>query len=170
MGDVRQVALATRRWLGVGRSAEPDARRAGSAATEAALEQGSAKLLVVFCSDAYDLEALLGAIRETAGPVPLVGCSTAGEIALGGPGDAGVVVLALGGEGFSVATAAAPRASERLRASGAEAASCIAEVDGEVDRPLSAEQADAWLGDPLHRPSGPGTLVGSDRLVAARPE
>jgi hypothetical protein len=60
--------------------------------------------------------------------VPLVGCSTAGEIATSGPGDAGVVVCALGGEGFSVATTAANGASGRLRAAGADAASCLSGV------------------------------------------
>jgi hypothetical protein len=84
------------------------------------------RLFIVFCSDSYDLRALLGGIRGTVADIPLIGCSTAGEIATAGPGDASVVVMALGGEGFSVATAAAPEASTRLREAGAEAAGCLA--------------------------------------------
>ena len=60
----------------------------------------NAKLLIVFCSDAYDLDELLAGIGEHAGGAPLIGCSTAGEIATGGPRDASVVVTALGGDGL----------------------------------------------------------------------
>ena len=122
-------AVATRRWVGLGHSADEDARTAGTAAADAALRGADAKLLVVFCSDSYDLEVLLAGVRERGGTTPLIGCSTAGEIATGGPGDAGVVVMALGGPGFSVRTAAAGCAPHGLRAAGAEAAACLAEVE-----------------------------------------
>jgi len=123
------------RWLRVGRSDEPDSHRAGTTAADDALGADRASLLVVFASETYDLEALVGAIADRSGGVPLIGCSTAGEIATGGPGDAGVVVVALGGEGFSVTTAAAGGASRRLREAGAEAAGCAA---GLADRPHKA--------------------------------
>lgn len=109
------------RWLEVGHSAVADARRAGREAAAAA-SRGDAKLLIVFCSGAYDLAALLAGIGERADGVPLIGCSTAGEIATAGPGDGGVVVLTLGGAGFDVATRAAAGASENLRAAGAAVA------------------------------------------------
>jgi hypothetical protein len=64
--------------------------------------------------------------------VPLIGCSTAGEIATDGPSEASVVVAAFGGDGFSVATALAEGASKDLRGAGAAVASCLAEVE---DRP-----------------------------------
>jgi hypothetical protein len=88
-----------------------------------------AELVVVFSSDAYDLTELLRGVNDASGGVPLVGCSTAGEIASNGPSDAGVVVMALGGEGFSVATAAATGASGRLRQAGAEVAGCLSSLD-----------------------------------------
>lgn len=116
------------RWFGVGRSVDVEAARAGDVATVEAIVGPDAKLLVVFCSDRYDLEALLGAINERSGGVPLIGCSTAGEIATSGPGDSGLVVVALGGSGLSVATAAATGASERLREAGAEVAASVKEV------------------------------------------
>ena len=121
---------ARTRWIAVGQSSEGDARTAGIAAAERALTRDDARLLVVFCSDAYDLEALLAGINERSGGVPLIGCSTAGEIATSGPGDAGVVVTALGGAGFDARTAAATGASQRLRAAGAEVASAVADLDG----------------------------------------
>ena len=77
----------------------------------------------------YDLQALLAGIGERARDVPLIGATTAGEIATHGPGDSGVVVVALGGAGFSVATAAAEDASSRLREAGAEVAGCLAETE-----------------------------------------
>ena len=90
-----------RRWVAIGRSDAADARAAGAEAAKAAVTADDTKLLIVFCSDDYDLEQLLAGIEECAPGVPLIGCSTAGEIATDGPGDAGVVVLALGGAGFS---------------------------------------------------------------------
>src|SRR5690348_15153787 len=92
------------RWVGVGHSTDSDAHAAGSAAAREALEGDDAKLLVVFCSDSYDLERLLAGIAEHAGDTPLIGCSTAGEIAPGGPATSSVVVTAFGGPGFSACT------------------------------------------------------------------
>ena len=71
------------RWLAVGQSADPDARAAGRGAATAALAGGGAKLVVVFCSDRYDLAELSAGIVDAAGDVPTIGCSTAGEITTG---------------------------------------------------------------------------------------
>ena len=109
------------RWLEVGHSAAADARRAGREAAAAASRR-DAKLLIVFCSGAYDLPELLAGIGECAAGVPLIGCSTAGEIATAGPGDRSVVVLTLGGAGFDIATRASAGASGNLRAAGAAVA------------------------------------------------
>lgn len=113
------------RWFGVGESGSPDSHTAGAEAAAHALVGSDPGLLIVFASAAYDYVELLRGIRERAPGVPLVGCSTAGEIATSGPGDARVVVSALGGAGVSVATAAAGGASKRLREAGAEAAACL---------------------------------------------
>ncbi|MDX6632153.1 MAG: hypothetical protein QOG09_411 [Solirubrobacterales bacterium] len=117
---------ASQRWVGVGRSSVAESRQAGADAAAEALQHDDAKLLIVFSSDSYDLEALLGGIRDAAPGVPLIGCSTAGEIASSGPGTAGVVITAIGGQGFSASTGMATKASSRLRDAGAEAASCMA--------------------------------------------
>jgi len=57
---------------------------AGGAAASQALTGTEPQLVLVFCSDTYDLEDLLRGINETTGSVTLVGCSTAGEIATNG--------------------------------------------------------------------------------------
>jgi hypothetical protein len=121
------------RWFAVGHSTALDAQLAGHEAAQRALEQQQdAKLVVVFSSDTYDFDTLLGAINEESGGAPLIGCSTAGEIATTGASDASVVVVALGGDGFSVSTSAATDASQDLRGAGASVAACTWEVE---DRP-----------------------------------
>lgn len=122
--------------MGVGQSADPDARTAGRTAARAAVTGPGPKLLVVFCSDSYDLGALLAGIAEAAQGAAVVGCSTAGEIATSGPADASVVVSALGGDGFEVATAAATGVAARLRAAGAEVAAAARPVEGKPHQVL----------------------------------
>jgi hypothetical protein len=104
-------------------SGATDSRTAGVEACSAVLAgRSDAKLLVVFASDAHDMARLADGIASAAGDVPVIGCSTAGEIATSGPGDAGVVVTALGGPGFSVATSSASAVDLGLLAAGAAVA------------------------------------------------
>jgi hypothetical protein len=127
----------THRWLGVGHAAGDAAYDAGRSAAAAALGgRDDPRLLVVFCSDAYDIPTLLRGVGDASGGAPVVGCSTAGEIATDGPADASVVVVALGGEGFHVETAAAEGAAGRLRAAGAEVAGALREVPGKPHQVL----------------------------------
>jgi hypothetical protein len=127
----------TQRWLGAGASDDPGSRRAGSAAARAALDgRDDAALLLVFCWSLHDPRAVLAGIRDVAAGTPLVGCSTAGVISPAGPGGHhGVVVVALGGPGFSVTTAISRDATGRERAAGADVAACTA---GLADRPHQA--------------------------------
>jgi hypothetical protein len=156
-----QNGSTVRRWTAIGRSDARDARVAGTLAAEVVLAQGAARLLIVFCSGEYDLEELLAAINERSGGVPLVGCSTAGEIATDGPGDAGVVVVAFGGEGFSVSTAAAEGASSRLRESGAEVAGCSTE-DAERPHRLLMLLTDGLAGDQQEIVRGAYSVLGAE--------
>lgn len=122
------MAEGAQRWFAVGQSHAADARQAGAEAAGGALERSDAKLLIVFSTDSYDLPALLTGINERSGGVPLIGSSTAGEIATPGPMDKSVVVTAIGGEGFSVATSVGTGASADLRGAGARAAECVGAV------------------------------------------
>jgi hypothetical protein len=124
------------RWIGVGSSTDRDSAAAGREAVGMARRGADCRLLVVFCSPSHDLPALLGGIREGCPGTPLIGCTTAGEIATDGPGDSSVVVTALGGEGFSVATSAGRQASRDLRAAGAAAAACAETVDAREHKVL----------------------------------
>jgi hypothetical protein len=92
------------------RTRRPPAARRQSAAAGGK----TAKLLIVFASAAYEPQALLDGIAEVTGGAPLIGCTTAGEIAATGPTDHGVVVVALGGEGFSARSASAVAVTGQL--------------------------------------------------------
>ena len=124
------------RWVGVGSSSEQKSRNAGFGAADAAMRGPAPKLLLVFASEELDLPALLVGINERTSDAPLIGCSTAGEIATDGPGDAGVVVVALGGDGMSVETGVARNASASLRDAGATAAGCLEDLEEREYRAL----------------------------------
>ena len=70
-------------------SAHPHIKTAQACATDAreaaqefhaAVSQPNTALAVFFCSSEYDLEALADELRRLFRDVPLVGCTTAGEI------------------------------------------------------------------------------------------
>ena len=138
--------------MAVGRSSDPDPAVAGAVAAGLALAHPGARLLIVFCSDSYDHRALVGAIRSEAPGVPLIGCSTAGEIAVAddhaGAANATVVVTALGGNGFSVATrrAVADDQAGGLREASFDAAGCLADVDAS-DNTVLLILSDGLAGD-----------------------
>lgn len=124
-----QVSADGRRWVGVGSSDEVDPRVAGEAAARAAVEGRDAKLLVVFASDGPDLQTTVDAIRAVAPGADLIGCSTAGEIHAAGAGDGAVVVTALGGEGFQIATEVVREASTDLHGAGAKVSAAVSRLD-----------------------------------------
>src|SRR2546421_4030090 len=124
--------MSTDRWLSVGRSMEADSRRAGEDAARGAITGDDPGLLIVFCSANHDPVQLLAGISGVGGGVPLIGCSTRVVITPDGPSTTSVTVTAVGGPGFSVATASAERASSRAREAGAEVAGCATRV---ADRP-----------------------------------
>lgn len=148
------------RWFGVGRSDSSDAVEAGAAACGAALRGPDPKLLIVFASDSYDLPALVRSVGDSAPGVPLVGCSTAGEIATTGPGDASVVVTALGGDGFAVATAVSDLTAGGLREASAAAATCMEDVEPRAHRILLL-LSDGLAGDQTEVVRGAYSTVGA---------
>jgi hypothetical protein len=158
------------RWLGVGSSSLEDARSAGEHAAAEALVDRSAALLVVFAAETYDLAQLLIGVNSRSDGAPLIGCSTAGEIAASGPCDASVVVVALGGEGFSAKTALAENASAGLRGAGADVASCFSTVEPLSHRALLLLTDGGCAGDGLKMRTTYqffGDRVVSDAVVAA---
>ncbi|HUR18347.1 MAG TPA: FIST N-terminal domain-containing protein [Acidimicrobiales bacterium] len=144
----------------MGQSADPDASKAGAEAARKALTNEDPRLMLVFCSEAYDLKALLAGINGESGGVPLIGCSTAGEIATSGPTDASVVVVAFGGPGFFVATGFG-LTSGGLREAAAEAAACAAETGDSAHRVLLV-LSDGLGGDQMEVVRGAYSVVGTE--------
>ena len=85
---------------------------------------------MAFASDDLDLDAFAAALAEVAGDVPVVGCSTAGEIGPTGTSDGAAVVVAFGGSGFQARTALARDASEDLRRAGADVTAAALPAQG----------------------------------------
>ena len=125
-----------------------------------ALAGRRAELLIVFSSDVYEPEPLLAAIHGHARGAGLIGCSTAGEISAEGAGDGSVIVVALGGAGITVHTAAGPDASAGLRCAGAMAASCITSLEPTENR-LMILLSDGRAGDQAEVIRGVHEVVGS---------
>src|ERR671914_1011201 len=155
------VSNKATRWMGVGHSNARDSSTAGAEAANLALRGEDPKLLVVFCSDSYDIQALVDAVNNESGGAPLIGCSTAGEIATNGPAQTSVVVTALGGPGFSVSTRAAMDVSSRLREAGAEVAECLEDVNERPHRVLML-LTDGLAGDQQEIVRGAYGVVGAE--------
>ena len=135
------------RWVAVGRAASTNGFEAGSQAATGALMGSDPRLLLVFASETLDLGGVLAGIAGRSPGTPVIGCSTAGEIASDGPSDASVVVTAFGGPGFEVATAVARGASGQLREAGAEAASCLTQLNGYTPHRVLLLLTDGLAGD-----------------------
>ena len=132
---VTGVMPARDHWMAVGSSADPRPRSAGREAA-AAVAGSQPSLLLAFFSTSLEPVELLAGIMDEAGDVPLIGCSTAGAITAHGSADGSVAVMALGGNGFSVATAAAAGIHSRMREAGSEVAGCLAGVASRPHRVL----------------------------------
>ncbi len=158
-GDRSASPTTASRWIGVGASTSTDSHQAGLEAATTALRGTDPRLLVIFASPAHDLPAMLAGVRSVAPSIPLVGCSTSGEIATDGPTDASVVVTAIGGSGFTVSTNVARNASSDLRQAGATAAAC-AENAGADEHQVLLLLTDGLGGDQQEVVRGAYSVVG----------
>jgi hypothetical protein len=137
----------TERWVRVGHATGETGFDAGFAAAGQAIGDDEPALLIVFASEALDLPSLLKGITERSGGRPLIGCSTAGEIAPDGPDDASVVVTALGGPGFEVVATVARGASQNLREAGADVAGSLRRLEGNHEHRVLILLTDGLAGD-----------------------
>lgn len=107
---------------GRARSADPVAA-AREAVGEAFAGGGDPVLLLVFCSQRYASPLVLAEITAASGGLPMIGCTSAGEIHAVGARpvdpDGGLLVVAVGGHGFAARTAAVTDLSADPRGAGA---------------------------------------------------
>jgi hypothetical protein len=82
---------------GIGLSNNLNPSKAGAEACRQAVSQagGRADLVIVFSTVAYEQEKVLIGVRSFSKKIPLVGCSTSGEITTKGPVSKNVAVMAL---------------------------------------------------------------------------
>jgi hypothetical protein len=148
------------RWFGAGHSTASGSAAAGTEATAAAVAERDASLLMVFASLSYDLPALLAAVRAAAGDGPIiVGGTTLGEISAAGPTSGGLVVVALGGPGFTIRARVVQVAPGEQRQAGA----AVAEAMTGIDQPYTALvlMGDGLVGDPHELVRGAYSVVGA---------
>jgi hypothetical protein len=148
-----------RRWIRVGHAWDTDARAAGVAATLEACGSADPELLLVFASFNYDLRELLDGVTEAAGDVPIIGCSTAGEIGPGPVLNSGVVVVGFGGD-FAVTTTYATGLCERPRGVGEDIARALLPLPDTRHR-VVIMLTDALAGDQQEMIRGAYSVLGA---------
>ncbi len=90
--------------VGVGKNNQTDAFMAGAEATKTALEQagGKANLIMVFSSVSFDQKRMLDGVMSVSEKIPLVGCSSSGEITTEGPVSQHIAAMALNSENLNL--------------------------------------------------------------------
>ena len=156
MPQGRESDPAIERWAGAGHSDDSDPARAGREAVAEAITGEDPRLVLVFAAPRHDFDALAHAAREAAGPAELIGCS----------GGDGVTAFALGGRGFSAATASAPLNGSGSRAAGESAARCLSGLDGRPPHRALILLADGLSGDPQDVVRGAYSVAGATVSLA----
>ena len=125
-----------------GQSSAPDAVEAVRE-FHGAVAQPGAELVIFFCSTGYDLEILAAEVNRSFAGVPVVGCTTAGEIGPRGYLDGGISGLSLPSGSFKA-------------------------VSGHLDdlRQSTVEQAEAFVGGLLGRLERNAPGAHADQLFA----
>lgn len=148
---------------GVGHADDDAALTAGRRAAERSVADlaGTRRLAYAFGSSTYDQDDLLRGIDEVLS-CPVVGCSTAGEIAEDSSHTQSVTVLTIAGEGVEPAVGTAGGFDDHPRHAGMRAAeAAVSELDGgRVPTTVSTPDVDHWRTYPklLVNAFGPGLL------------
>lgn len=92
--------------MGVGATGATDSALAACEAVESAVLGRPTALVIIFASPVYDLQAVARAVQVALDDdVPVIGCTTSGEIARSQAGSGRLVAIALGGSGLTAETA-----------------------------------------------------------------
>lgn len=116
-------------WVRVGSSSEPDTLQALDQALRNLNCDQPPRLLILLAAPHHDLGAAAAAIAQQWPESPLMGCSTAGEIAPGGATLDALVLWAVGGSGIRVSTGVGESGTQGLRQAAIEAAQCLERVE-----------------------------------------
>ena len=158
LADDTRLATSDQRWIGVGRSSATEPKHE---AVREATAGRQPSVVIVFASSELDLAAVISEVRAAVvADVPVVGCTTAGEMATAGPSVGGVVVVALGGPDFSVVTAFAENVDAGLREAGAKVAATVSRLEPRPYRILLL-LTDGLAGDQQEIVRGAYSMVGA---------
>lgn len=116
-------------WVKVGASCRDDGPLALQDALKALQLEHEPRLLILLAAPRHPLAPLAAVLRGAHPDTPLVGCSTAGEIASGGALTQSVVLWALGGTGIRVSTGFGESREQGLRQAASEAAGCLRSLE-----------------------------------------
>ena len=103
-------------------------------------------LVIAFLSPAYPMDSMAGELQAALGSVPLIGCSTSGELTDGRFLRHSLVLWALGGAGFSVRVGMGQGELGSLRVASRRAARCLDGLPSHPHRVLVLP-ADGLCGD-----------------------
>ncbi|MFH1392569.1 MAG: FIST N-terminal domain-containing protein [bacterium] len=110
---------------GVGQSKNNDSKKAGQEAYQMALSQIAGEkpeLVLVFASSKFDQKQLLDSIKSETEKIPVVGCSTSGEITNQGPNKESVAVMAIRADNIDFAVGLGKGVKENSRQAGKQTA------------------------------------------------
>lgn len=139
--------MTTSRWFSTGVSDHADARTAGREAAAAAMAGPDPALFTVFAGPDVDPDGLMAGVAEVAPGLPVIGCSTAGELTADAAGDVGVVAAGLGGAGLAVRVAGRSSEGRGLRRAAREVAQELAGTDDEPPPSVVILLSDGLAGD-----------------------
>ena len=122
-------ASTSHNWVRVGSSADPDTLTALQRALEQLDAPEAPQLLLLMAAPHHDLGAAGALLAERWTEVPVVGCSTAGEISSQGASLNALVLWALGGTGIRVSTGFGLNGDQGLRQAASDAARCLEQVE-----------------------------------------
>jgi hypothetical protein len=108
-------------WVGIGSSRKIDAFQAGEEAALLARSQAQRPdldLAIVFASSSFEQEELLKGIKSIVSEIPIIGCSTSGEITSQGPWRKSVAVIGIKSDKIKFATGLGKDVGEDARAAG----------------------------------------------------
>lgn len=111
--------------IGIGTSRNPNSYQAGKEASRIALEKIEGKradCAIVLASAIFNPEELLKAFKESLPGIPLVGCSTSGEILSSGPQSQSVIVLTMSSDSMKFTMVKTENISKDIKKSGVDLA------------------------------------------------
>ena len=153
------------RWVRCGSSTNPDPSKAIQEALAGIIPDGTpgsdpAALVIAFLSPSYPMERMAADLQAALGNIPLIGCSTSGELTDGRSLRKGLVLWALGGPGFSVRVGMGQGEEGTLREASLQAARCLDDLPSHPYRALVL-LADGLCGDQMEVVRGAYEVAGA---------